>query len=221
MNGNAASAVAIAAVALAAATGPFPAPAGAAAARPKLHWDAIPYGAKRRSDMRAYSRRHYRINSNRLNRPKVIVQHMSEGPTYSSAWNTFAPNVRDGELGELPGVCAHFVVSPNGRINQLVSLSLMCRHTVGLNWTAIGIEHVGYSESRVLASARMRRASLRLTNWLRCRYDIRLSNVIGHNESLRSPYHRERVARLRRQTHGDWPTPKMRRYRAALRRLSC
>jgi N-acetylmuramoyl-L-alanine amidase len=45
--------------------------------------------------------------------------------------------------------------------------------------------------------------------------------VIGHNESLRSPYHRERVARLRRQTHGDMATPAMRRYRARLRALPC
>ena len=36
-------------------------------------------------------------------------------------------------------------------------------------------------------------ASLRLTRWLRCRYGIGVNNVIGHSESLRSPYHRERV----------------------------
>lgn len=189
--------------------------------KPPVRWDPIPYPAQRRSDMKAYSRRHYGIESNRLSRPRVIVQHMTEGPSYASAWNTFARNVPDGELGELPGVCTHFVIEKNGRISQLVPLELMCRHTVGLNYTAIGIEHVGFEESGVLGNRKMRQASLRLTNWLRCRYDVALSNVIGHNESLRSPYHRERVARLRTQTHGDWPTSKMRPYRAALRSLSC
>lgn len=195
--------------------------APAAAERPPIRWDAIPYGAARRSDMKAYAKRHYGIDSYRLSRPKVIVEHMTEGSTYSSAWNTFAPNVRDGELGELPGVCAHFIIDTNGAIHQLAPLALMCRHTVGLNWTSIGIEHVGFSEAGVMGRARMRQSSLRLTNWLRCRFDIALSNVIGHNENLRSPYHRERVARLRTQTHGDWPTAKMRPYRAALRKLSC
>jgi hypothetical protein len=42
-------------------------------------------------------------------------------------------------------------------------------------------------------------------------------DVIGHNESLRSRFHRERVARLRRQTHGDMVPASMRRYRARLR----
>lgn len=192
-----------------------------AAEKPPVRWDPIPYGAQRRSDMKAYSRRHYGIDRNRLGRPRVIVQHMTEGSSYSSAWEIFSRNVRDSELGELPGVCTHFVIEKSGRVNQLVPLSLMCRHTVGLNYTSVGIEHVGFEESGVMGNRRMREASLRLTNWLRCRYDISLSNVIGHNESLRSPYHRERVARLRTQTHGDWPTAKMRPYRAALRSLSC
>jgi N-acetyl-anhydromuramyl-L-alanine amidase AmpD len=59
-------------------------------------------------------------------------------------------------------------------------------------------------------------ASLALTRWLMDRYGITRPNVIGHNESLSSPYHRERVARLRRQTHGDMKPATMRRYRALL-----
>ena len=35
--------------------------------------------------------------------------------------------------------------------------------------------------------------------------------MIGHNESLSSPYHMERVARLRNQTHGDMTQASMRR----------
>jgi N-acetylmuramoyl-L-alanine amidase len=66
------------------------------------------------------------------------------------------------------------------------------------------------------------RASLRLTRWLRRKFHIRLRNVIGHNESLRSPYHRERVAALRHQTHGDFRHASMRRYRKRLaRRAPC
>ena len=193
----------------------------AAAERPPIAWNAIPYPAKRKSEMAAYSQRHYGFSRYGLHNPKVIVQHLTESSTFSAAWNTFAPDIADGELHELPGVCAHFIIDVNGSVHQLVPLGTMCRHTVGLNWTAIGIEHVGATGEQTLANPRQRAASLRLTNWLRCRFGISVRNVIGHNESLSSPYHHERVARLRTQTHGDWPAAPMRRYRAALGRMAC
>jgi N-acetyl-anhydromuramyl-L-alanine amidase AmpD len=82
--------------------------------------------------------------------------------------------------------------------------------------TAIGIEHVGFSDGQILHDRRQLAASLKLTRWLRCRYGIAVKNVIGHSESLSSPYHRERVARLRSQTHGDWTHADMRTYRRKL-----
>ena len=39
---------------------------------------------------------------------------------------------------------------------------------------------------------------------LRCRYHVAIRNVIGHNESLPNPYHREDVPSLRSQTHSDF-----------------
>lgn len=193
----------------------------AAPARPPIAWDPIPFPARRRAEMRAYAQRHYGLNTARLRRPRVIVEHLTESATFRSAFNTFAPDVPDSELHELPGVCAHFVIDRNGTIHQLVPLELMCRHTVGLNWTAIGIEHVGFAPSDVLGTPAQRRASLRLTAWLRCREGIAVRNVIGHAESLSSPYHRERVARLRTQTHGDFPKGSMDRYRRALAAYRC
>ena len=52
--------------------------------------------------------------------------------------------------------------------------------------------------------------------WLQDRYRILTRDVIGHNESLRSTYHRERVERLKRQTHADFPRRYARRYRGLL-----
>jgi hypothetical protein len=66
------------------------------------------------------------------------------------------------------------------------------------------------------------RASLRLVRWLRCRYDIPIRDVIGHNESLSSPFHREDVPALRTQTHSDFNRADMQVYRRRLRELgSC
>jgi hypothetical protein len=48
------------------------------------------------------------------------------------------------------------------------------------------------------------------------RYGIDLGDVIGHNESLTSPYHHERYPAWRCQTHGDFTRATMDRYRARL-----
>jgi beta-N-acetylhexosaminidase len=171
--------------------------------------------------MRAYARRHYGINSYTLAKPKVIVEHIAVAGNAAATRNAFVADRPDPELHELPATCAHFVVDRDGTIYQLVSLKLMCRHTVGLNYTAIGIEHAGFSDADLLGNRRELAASLKLTAWLKCRYGIRLSNVIGHNESLSSPYHHENVARLRTQTHGDMQHSSMVAYRRRLRALSC
>lgn len=190
--------------------------------KPPIVRRPIPFPPKRKRQMAAYSERHYGEHRWRLRHPRVIVEHWAEAGSAAAVYNTFAPDRPDPELHELPNVCAHFVVSGSGRIYQLVSLRIRCRHTVGLNWTAIGIEHTGYSDAEVLSNRRQMHASLRLTRYLRCRFHIRLRNVIGHAESLSSPYHRERVRRLRTQTHGDWRHSSMQTYRRRLHRLgSC
>ncbi len=187
--------------------------------RPPILWNPIPFGAIRKAQMTAYTRRHYGSFLKptwRLADPHVIVIHYTES-SYSSAYNTFATDVPDSELHELPATSAHFVIDSGGAIHQLVSLGTMARHTVGLNWTAIGVEHVGYSDGQVLGNRAEIGASLRLVHWLRCRFHIAVRNVIGHAESLSSPYHHEDVPSLRTQTHGDFVHADMQIYR---RRLS-
>jgi N-acetylmuramoyl-L-alanine amidase len=189
--------------------------------RPPIHQWPIPYGAARRRQMAAYSLRHYGEDTYVLSKPKVIVEHYTETANAQEAFNTFAPDVPDSEFHELPNTCAHFLVEASGRIDQLVALTLRCRHTTGLNWTAIGIENVGLSDREILEDPRQMAASLSLTAWLRCRYGIALKNVIGHNESLSSPYHHDRVPAFQHQTHSDWNHADMDRYRALLARRPC
>jgi N-acetylmuramoyl-L-alanine amidase len=192
-------------------------PSLATAPRPTIVQKRIPFPASRKHEMAAYAKRHYGIDDYHLRNPKVIVEHFTETDSFQSVWSTFAHDVPDVELHELPQVCAHFVVDRDGTIYQLVSTSIMCRHTVGLNWTAIGIEHVGMSDADVMGDAKQLRASLRLTRWLKDHYGILIRNVIGHAESLSSPYHRERVTALQHQTHGDMSHATMVRYRRMLR----
>ena len=195
--------------------------AARSAPQPQIRWDPIPFGPARKAQMTAYVRRHYgsfMTPTWRLVHPHVIVIHYTES-SYLSAFNTFAGDVPDSELHELPATSAHFIIDTSGVIHQLVSLGTMARHTVGLNWTAIGVEHVGYSDAQVLDNAAQMRASLRLVRWLRCRFHIAIADVIGHAESLSSPFHHEDVASLRTQTHSDFLHPDMQIYRRRLRAL--
>ena len=186
--------------------------------KPPVRWKAIPFGTKRKHEMAAYSKRHYGTRTWHLRHPKVIVEHYTDGTTFSGAWNTFASNAR--HLGELPGTCAHFIVDRDGTIYQLVPLGVRCRHAIGMNWTAIGIEHVGTSDKMVLGDHAQMRSSLRLTLWLMHRFGINIGNVIGHAETLESPYHHERYPSWRCMTHADFPHWAMREYRHRLHRLA-
>jgi beta-N-acetylhexosaminidase len=188
--------------------------------RPRIVVKPIPFGAKRRAETAAYARRHYGLDTWRLVHPHVIVEHYTAASTFASTYAAFSSDAPDPELGELPGVCAHFVIDRDGTIYRLVPTTTICRHTVGLNWTAIGIEHVGTSDGQILDDPAQLTASLRLTVWLMSRYGIQLRNVIGHSESLTSPYHRERYRAWRCQTHGDWQHADMEVYRKDLARLA-
>ena len=187
--------------------------------RPHIVWKPIPFGPTRVAETEAYAERHYGLRTATL-KPRAIVEHVTANTSFAATYATFAADVPDPELHELPGTCAHFVVDRDGTIYQLVRLDRLCRHTVGLNWAAIGIEHVGLSDAQVLADPAQLRASLALTLWLMWRYRIPLADVIGHSESLTSPLHRERYAGWRCQTHADWSHADMGVYRARLAALA-
>ena len=181
-------------------------------------WKPIPFPPSRADQMAAYAERHYGTRTSRLTDPKVIVEHFTTGSSFGSAWNTFASNAPD--LGELPGKCSHLVIDGDGTIYQLVPLDVMCRHAVGLNWTALSIEMVATSDRQVLNDPPQYQAALRLTEWLMARFGIHLGNVIGHNESLTSPYYHELNPAWRCQTHADWNHADMEVFRRDLAALS-
>lgn len=189
------------------------------ALRPQIVQKPIALTDQRRQDTVEYAERHYGIRTATIADPDVIIQHYTVTPDVPSTYSIFAPNKPDVELKERPGLCSQFIIDRDGTIYQLTPVTFMCRHTVGLNYTAIGIEHVGSSDREVLSNPPQMRASLALTRWLRCRSRISVDNVIGHSESLRSPYHRERVERLKTQTHADFARAGMQTYRRELRAL--
>jgi beta-N-acetylhexosaminidase len=192
----------------------------AAVTKPRIVNSWIPFGPIRKRQMAAYSLRHYGKRTNLL-MPRVLVEHWTQSNDYRSAYSLFASGKRDAELGELPGTCAHFIVDTNGTIHQLVPLRYMCRHTVGLNDRAIGVENVGRSDAQIMGNHRQITATVKLARWLRCTYKIEIRDIIGHNENVRSRFHHERVRALRSQTHNDMRRSTMNRFRKIVARQSC
>jgi hypothetical protein len=187
--------------------------------KPPIKKMLIPYPPKRKREMAHYSKIHYGKAEWRLLQVKTIVEHVSATRSLQADYNTFANDVPDSEFHVLPADCAHFVIGRDGTIYQFVPLAIRCRHVVGLNYLSIGIEHLGIDDADVLSDKPEMRASFRLSRWLRCRFKVPIKYVIGHNESLSSPFYRELVPSFRGQTHGDWIHPHMNYYRHQLRAL--
>jgi beta-N-acetylhexosaminidase len=190
--------------------------------RPPIDRDPIPYGHKRKHEMAGYSKRHYGDREWRLRNPKVIVLHFTAGPSYSAAWNTFASN--DPNMGELPGTCSHFIVSKGGQIHRTVPPSIRCRHAIGLNYTAIGIEMVQeagsgshWADQQILHREPQIHRVLRLVAWLKHRYGIKMRNIIGHAMANDSPYFKDLEGW--RNDHTDWLRSDVKKFRHRLRRM--
>ncbi len=179
-----------------------PAAAGALRIVPAL----IPFPASRQAEMAAYSLRHSGSGTAQLS-PTVIVLHYTAGGTWSSTRESFAADV--AHLGELPNVCAHYVVDQDGTVYQLVPTTTRCRHTIGLNDVAIGIEMVQdggsgptWADRQILDRPAQVGAALALVRCLQSQYGISTSNVIGHAMANTAPQFHDILGW--RNDHVDW-----------------
>ena len=184
--------------------------------------DYIPFGDERKRQMGRYSKRHYGVWRWKLTSPDVIVLHFTGGSSYESARNHFASN--SPNRGEMPGVCAHFIVEKDGTINKVVRTSIRCRHAIGLNYTAVGIEMVqetgrgaSWADKQILRRRPQIRASLKLVRFLKRRYAIKMRNIIGHSMVNGSPYFKDKQGW--RSDHTDWLKPDVRELRRRLKRM--
>jgi len=191
---------------------------GTAIVAPAIVRDLVPYGPQRKAQMAAFSKRHYG-QATWVLQPRLIVLHYTATATYAAAHATFAANAP--ALGELPGVAAHFVIDEDGTIYQQVPLDVRCRHTVGLDWCAVGIEFVqpavsGPSQAiaQIFARPRQIAAGLRLVAWLQARYDLSSDDVIGHAMANSSPLFKDLLGQ--RNDHVDWNAAAVARFRKAL-----
>jgi N-acetyl-anhydromuramyl-L-alanine amidase AmpD len=172
--------------------------------------------------MAGYSKRHYGRREWRLRKPKVIVLHYTAGPSYRSAWQTFASNAPN--RGELPGVCSHFVVGKRGRIHRTVRPTIRCRQAIGLNHKGIGVEMVQeagsgsrWADRQILQREPQIHRALRLVGWLKQRFGIKWRDIIGHSMANQSPYFKDLQGW--RNDHTDWLRSDVKKFRHRLRRM--
>jgi N-acetyl-anhydromuramyl-L-alanine amidase AmpD len=194
----------------------------ATAPKPPISEDRISYGAERKAQMAAYSHRHYGEREFRLVDPQVIVLHFTATDSYDAVWSTFDSNATN--MGESPGVCSHYVIEQNGTIDELVPPRTRCRHAIGLNHVAIGIEMVQsagpgshWADQQILERRPQIGAALRLVRWLQARYGIPTGEVIGHSMANDDPHFKDLEGWV--NDHTDWLKRDVREFRQRLKRL--
>lgn len=117
--------------------------------------------------------------------PKMIVLHYTGGGTLNSNFNYFnnveIENSRSLNKDQSKlNVSAHFLIDKDGKIYRLMPETMFARHTIGLNYCAIGVENIAKNEQS-LTPAQVK-ANIELVKYLCSRFDIEY--LIGHSEYL-------------------------------------
>lgn len=144
----------------------------------------LDYSATRIKLSLEYMKEHYNLDQKTPSiNPKIIVLHYTAGGSVESNFQYFNKPYLEDKRSYLKNestlnVSSHFIVDRDGKIYQLLDPTQFARHTIGLNYCAIGVENIGskaqpLTEKQVLANAE-------LIRYLSKKYAIEY--VIGHSE---------------------------------------
>ncbi len=158
----------------------------------------IPFGRMRQELTLSYIRSHYDAQATGICiEPLMIIIHWTASRSVESALQEFYPATVSPSRQQLRSagkvnVSAHFLVDKDGSIYQLMPVTWMARHTIGLNPLSIGIENVGGGKQSLT------KQQLGSDAWLIAHLKSEFESIhylIGHNEYLRfrgTPLWRER-----------------------------
>jgi N-acetylmuramoyl-L-alanine amidase len=142
-----------------------------------------------------YSREHYGKSSFSLTDPQMIVVHYTAIATLHDTLEFFQHPLLDRRFradiaqGGDVNVSAHYVVDTDGALYQLAAEDILCRHIIGFNYTAIGIENVAADADHL--SDRQAQATAALVSRVLERHPS-IRYLIGHHEyrDSRLPHYR-------------------------------
>lgn len=143
------------------------------------------FDSERLSLTARYCRVHYGVETAELREPRLIVLHYTAFPTLEKSLAFFLParldtvQRRDIASGGAVNVSTHYLVDLDGTVYQLASEKVICRHTIGFNYTAISIENVG-SGSSDLTRAQVE-SDAALVSRIKTRHPS-IDYLIGHQE---------------------------------------
>lgn len=114
--------------------------------------------------------------------PKIVVVHWTAINSVEATFDVFDSPTLGGreDLTNASGlnVSSQFLIDRDGTIFRLLPETTFARHTIGLNYTAIGIENVGGPDDPL--TKEQLKANEMLIRHLRKKYPI--DYVIGHHE---------------------------------------
>lgn len=151
--------------------------------RPQIVQRPITWDAQRESLSLDYLKnRHGIANPSVEIIPKMVVVHWTDVLSVNKTIRVFDPVQLPGrpslQKASALNVSAQFVIGRDGTIFQLLPETTFARHTIGLNYCAIGIENIG--SSRYPLTEAQLTANTALIKYLMAKYPIEY--VIGHHE---------------------------------------
>ncbi|MGJ1321780.1 peptidoglycan recognition protein family protein [Sphingobacterium faecium] len=147
--------------------------------------------------------RHGIVQQRAVIKPTMVVVHWTANNSVQATFNTFNPVLLPGrpELTKASplNVSSQYVIDRDGTIYQFLPDTVFARHTIGLNYCAIGIENIGgdkypLTEKQLLANEALIRQ-------LKSKYPINF--VIGHHE-----YKTFRNTKYWKETNSNYITSK-------------
>lgn len=132
-----------------------------------------------------YARHHYGEATAILNNPQMIVIHFVTIPTLQKSLDFFRPPRIDHKIrrdiaggGEV-NVSVQYLVDRDGSLYQLAAEDILCRHIIGFNHSAIGIENVAVDADDLTAAQLEANAAL-ISRIVQRQPSI--SYLLGHHE---------------------------------------
>ncbi len=151
---------------------------------PEIIKKPINYSSERVNLSIDYLKSHYNITQNTATiSPKMIVLHYTAGGTVETNFKYFNKTYLESARNTLKkqstlNVSSQYIIDRDGTIYQLMEPNMFARHTIGLNYCAIGIENIG-SKKQPLTEQQIT-ANAQLVRYLTKKYNIEY--LIGHSE---------------------------------------
>ncbi len=151
---------------------------------PKIIQKPISYSDERVRLSLEYLKEHYGlVQKTPVIIPKMIVLHYTANGNVESNFKYFNKTYLEGGRNTLKkqstlNVSSQYIIDRDGTIYQLMEPNQFARHTIGLNYCAIGIENIG-SRKEPLTEKQVE-ANAQLIRYLTKKYKIEY--LIGHSE---------------------------------------